>query len=155
MDEQLKVKDAANRFGVKEITVRRWCDVFKDFLSFDANPSNKQTRLFTDDDMKVLAVVAHIKKTKGTFRQARHLLEQGQRMIPPPPKLEVTFEQAEVVQTEIIGYQQRIKQLEDERDKLIGRAALADAYKQMLDAANDEINKLHRKLGELGWQGDK
>lgn len=74
-----KVGDVARRFGINPQTVRQWADEFAGYLSPDANPAKGETRVFDNDDLQVLALVAYMRNQGAGFDEIKAALDSGQR----------------------------------------------------------------------------
>ncbi len=73
-----QTSDLAKTFSVNPMTVRNWTIQYADHLSDDANPAKGTTRAFTDEDVKILSLVAELRKHKNS--EAIHArLRNGER----------------------------------------------------------------------------
>lgn len=89
MDNLKKPADIKELFDISHQTVRRWTDEFESYLSSNATPPSGQMRLFTDDDIRVFALVAEVKNRGGTYEDAHARLRAGERgVIPDEPPSE-------------------------------------------------------------------
>lgn len=68
----------AKDFDVNPMTVRNWAVKFADHLSDDANPPKGDTRAFTEDDAKILALVSQLIKHKN-HEEIHARLRNGER----------------------------------------------------------------------------
>lgn len=60
-------------------TIRNWANEFRMYLSPGAKPGSGTARRFTEDDMRVLALVAEISSQGKPFDEAHAALAAGQR----------------------------------------------------------------------------
>lgn len=76
--------EVARRLGVSTSTVRKWADLFSDFLSAEAKPGHGGVREFTPDDLRVLSAVAYYRKqTRLSYEEIEGRLRRGEY----PPSL--------------------------------------------------------------------
>lgn len=66
-------------FNVAPQTVRTWCEQFGDYLSPTAVPPSGETRIFTNDDLLVLALVADMREALAGYEDIRAALARGER----------------------------------------------------------------------------
>lgn len=71
------IGDVVKQYGCSRQTARTWASETADYLSAGANPPAGQTRRFTDEDMRVLAVVAEMKADRHNYAAIRARLAQG------------------------------------------------------------------------------
>lgn len=104
MDENnYTTKDIATIFKVSHQAVKTWAKVFARFMSPTARPEAGKRRLFTDDDLRVFALVREYTQRGFNFDDVQIALQAGQRadipasaseIIPtPPPQLLVKLNQ--------------------------------------------------------------
>lgn len=72
-----QVSDLARLFGVDRDTVKKWCYTFSEYLSDTASPSKGQTRLFTDADLQVLALIYYYWEDEPDYEHIRSCLDAG------------------------------------------------------------------------------
>ena len=58
----MKVKEVADRLGLSAQTVRNWSNDFSDRLGPAANPEKGRTRQYSENDLRILAGVKHLKE---------------------------------------------------------------------------------------------
>lgn len=134
MSDIKRVGDAAILFDVTPQTIRRWTDEFSDYLSTGANPDNGSTRVFSESDMSVLALIATVKNTGGTYDDAHARLRTGERGIVPDEPL--SKEQQEMAISQVIIQNQQLQtQVNDLQEQL-------EAQEGQLREARDEISRL-------------
>jgi DNA-binding transcriptional MerR regulator len=66
-------------YSVTTETVRAWAEEFEGYLSPTANPGVRRTRLFSSEDMEILALVGEMKQAGATFKDVHAALASGQR----------------------------------------------------------------------------
>lgn len=71
--------DAENIFKVAPQTVRNWAREFARYLSVSANPQEGKTRIFSEDDMRVLELVARMKRENKHHDEIHVTLMAGER----------------------------------------------------------------------------
>lgn len=73
-----------NIYGVSYETVRNYCKEFARYLSPTARPGSGKHRNFTHEDLRVFALIVHMKREEGQSHEAIHAaLKSGQRGEPP------------------------------------------------------------------------
>ena len=135
----------ATAFGVSEITIKRWVTTFGDFMSQTAQPGNGKTRMFDDDDVEKLALVAELRNKNLTEQEIYAALKRGDRGTPPTGREITVITNSQTTQALAIA-QDTIKKLEKERDELRERAIRAegreDLLRDMLKEKEAEIARL-------------
>lgn len=119
----ITVGDVANQLGVSPQTIRTWCDTFAAWLSPTATPPSGDVRIFTTDDLAVLALVAEMRQHLVGYEAIKAALERGERGEAPPQDQGETpgGEMAALAiryERELAHAEGRIVQLEGERDHL-------------------------------------
>ncbi len=104
-------------------TVRNWCEEFSNYLSPTANPGKGKHRNFTDDDMRVLDLVAQMKNQGLTYEQVHASLQNGDRgNLPQLPANEmhdlVVAEEKGHLTFELEATQRALRIITQERDTL-------------------------------------
>jgi DNA-binding transcriptional MerR regulator len=82
--DRRKVGDVAKTFGTDPQTIRKWSEVFKDYLSDDANPPPGATRYYSDDDLQALAFVYRARRNDSTFEEIHEALNRGEHRLSMP-----------------------------------------------------------------------
>lgn len=160
-------------FGVTQETVRAWSIEFESFLSPTANPGANRTRLFTDEDMRVLALVADLRKSNASFEDIRASLHNGERGEAPPftpdqlqalvvrhdeqrlsLEVEALSARLEQTQSELETALQAIEDYKRREAEAIKHQMRAEIYQEQLQAIQKEKEllqqQLHEALKELG-----
>jgi len=78
------VTGLSNALGVTPATIRRWSGEFSDYLSRHASPPRGETRVFSDDDAAVLALVAEMRRVNIDLETITAALAAGERGHWPP-----------------------------------------------------------------------
>jgi len=73
------VTDFSKAFDVQPNTIRYWSKQYADFLSDDANPGKGETRIYSDDDGRVIAFIAEMRNEGQTFENISASLAAGER----------------------------------------------------------------------------
>jgi DNA-binding transcriptional MerR regulator len=166
-------------YNVSHETVRRWAEEFAEFLSVTANPGKGKHRIFTDEDMQVLSLVAEYKDRNSTYEDIHAALRSGQRgdmpTLPPPEVQAIVLGENEKRLALELDYLKRALQeaqhearraevIREENIKLKAQMEmteqrvgdLKDQIEQLgaqLIKAQDEIRKLSREVGESYGKG--
>lgn len=146
---------ASEIFGVHEQTVRGWASDFEEFLSETANPKSGETRLFTEEDMRVLAYVSLKRKenAKITVPQLLDQLAVGNREDLPLTPAKFVESELEQVRSERDMLAKKIQELEIRYGVYeIDNNRLAEDNKRLherVEALNREIGKLQAKVEML------
>lgn len=84
MSKRYQNKHIQAMFNISPASVRNWANDFSDYFSPSANPPAGQTRLFTDDDLRVFATIHRLKfESNLTVDEIVDRLETGVRDEPP------------------------------------------------------------------------
>ena len=155
---------AADLLKVTRQTVANWAGEFADYLNILANPGANEHRRFTIEDMRVLALIAEMKAVRMTYEVIHASLQSGQRGDFEPPDLAEAAQAALVKRSpEIQVYEKQITVLREENTRLQSEMAelrgkhhgQVELLQQQLDAAQQQIVQLNRKIWELeAGQGD-
>ena len=73
------VSEVARLLGVEPVTVKRWSAQFAEYLSLSARPASGRERRFTEDDLRVLAVVAEHLESGDDEDDVQHALNSGRQ----------------------------------------------------------------------------
>lgn len=149
----MKTGDIARYFGVSERAVQRWVKEFEKYLT----PSNTRHRVYSDDDMRVLAVVAKYSHESKTYDEIRERLEAGERVesedltplygsdtrMIPAAALEATLDATEI--------RVELESVKLERDRLIedleAERSAHDQTRQKVEELQNQLAALQRELG--------
>ena len=134
-------------------TIRRWAQELRDYLSPTANPPANGTRIFTEDDLPVLALAATMRREnpKVSYADIRAVLANGERgIVPDLTALAVVsdnkqhalalIDQIQGLQHDITRLEaqlemseKRARDAETERDKLLKEKAVLEYRLQILE----------------------
>jgi len=79
MTANYQSKHIQSLFDISPQTVRAWANEFAQYLSVDASPSLGRHRVFTEDDLKVFALVKEMKDEKKLYDDIHLSLQSGAR----------------------------------------------------------------------------
>ncbi len=143
-------KDIAAIFKVSHQAVKTWAREFALYLSPSAQPESGKRRIFTDDDVRVFALVREYTQRGYNFVDAHLALKAGQRGdIPdtaseitptPPPQLIIALRQ------EIAFVNQRLSEEKARGDETVGQVKLLE---KLLDQKEHLVRSLYEEIGQL------
>ena len=81
-------KQVADSLNLSSTTIRNYSRLWSDYLSPSANPQAGQGRIYTEDDLAVMATIAALRDSQATTDQIRAALDAGQRLEPVRPPVE-------------------------------------------------------------------
>lgn len=137
MDETFyKTQDLCDLFQVSHQTVKVWAKEFSAYLSPTALPPAGKTRLFTEDDAQVLALIHQFREQGYHFADIHPALQAGQRGEIPTPTLS---DKSAMIPP------QMVIRLRDEIDML--RAQLTTSNKSK-DEAEGQVRLLKEQLAQ-------
>lgn len=150
-------KQVADSLNLSSTTIRNYSRLWADYLSPSANPEAGQGRLYTEDDLAVMATIAALRDRQATADQVREALDAGQRLEPvPPPEVERAgqADQADPGQasaaaaaaaaaTAIDIYRDRVTALEARADNLADRLIDAEARAAAAERELQILRELH------------
>ena len=148
-------------FSISSATVRNWSSEFERHLSPTARPGKNKHRTYTDDDLKVFALVAQMKNEGRTFADIHVALGAGQRGELPDMNTDVLAlrhaDKALIAQVDLL--QRDLTEVRAERDQLREQLAMALEHERgnirlmaQLEDARDRAERLQAKLDELQRQ---
>jgi len=137
-------------FDISRETVRQWSAEFAEYLSPSANPGDRLPRQFSDDDMRVFALVASMKEEGKRYSDIHAALKNGQRSEPPnKPAAQVEL----TATTRAATLQQQLTTLLTERAELLAtnanQAGKIELLERQLAEAQAEIKILNREIGRF------
>lgn len=143
---------AAELFDVTAQTIRRWVDEFSKYLSPSARPEQGRSRILTESDLDVLALIYSMKGQGKLFEDIHAALSAGQRGEAPSNSLTATPENSEQnalflrLQDTLM---QMNAQLDDERKKRL-EAEIGRAYSEGRESILREmLDKLEKEVASL------
>ncbi len=135
----------ATAFAVSEITIKRWVTSFGEFFSQSAQPDRGKTRMFTDEDVEVLAEIAELRNLNRTEQEIYAALKRGDRGVPPTGREITVITNNQITQALAVATQE-IEKLKLELEKVQERAIRAegreDLLREMLKEKEAEIARL-------------
>lgn len=142
MEKTLTAAQAADLFNCTRETIRAWSIEFKTYLTPGANPRSNQKRIFTEKDLRVLALVSELKDAGKLYSDIHEALGAGQRHDPPDTSSALApVERGKIatLQTEVAGYRQALTvALEDSQRK----AGQIELLERQLSEAQAKIDRL-------------
>lgn len=164
--------DAEVIFKVSPQTIRNWSKEFSRYLSATANPEEGRTRIFTEEDMRVLDLVARLKVEGKQYDEIHAALLAGERGNPPGVSSDevralVAGEierrlhlEIQVLKRQLEIAEKKLEEAEHAKDDNIRLQALletsnrrTDELSAQLKAAQDELRRLEREAGQAYYRG--
>jgi DNA-binding transcriptional MerR regulator len=153
-----------NALGFSRETIRIWSKTFAEFLSPAANPGVGQERRFSEDDLRVLAVIFAAKEAGKTYADAKVALASGERAEFPararaalnadnPVAVITAPTRIATLQAELSAMTARNSELQTRLIDLMSLTAKKDGHiesleKQLAEAKAD-IERLNREIGRM------
>ncbi len=150
------------RFGVSVEAVRKWCIEFERYLSPRANPGGGKTRILTEEDLTIIALIVERRAESATYAEIHADLENGQRGKIPEEKADsnttalVAMERMrqvlldnERLTNQVADYQKRLEDLERQREEVIRVQATLDMERLRAERAETTIQQLLEERREL------
>lgn len=159
-------KHAQKIFDVRsDQTIRNWVKEFQEFLSVDATPGKGTDLLFSEEDMRVLDLVAAMRANRRPAEEIYATLKAGQRGEAPqytPEELDVLVsgEYDKYLSTQLNELTQKIEQLTREkealeaafqpiRDKSVRMEAEKDALQRRVDELSEQLQEERQRNEKL------
>jgi DNA-binding transcriptional MerR regulator len=141
-------------FGVSPQTVRNWSEEYSRYLSPLAAPGRGRNRTFSEDDFRVFALVAAMKRDGATNDDIHASLASGQRGdLPPLPPVDmqmmVMADHTRAIVTLQTERDTALAELQKARDEIQQLHGKNDLLTGQLDSAQEKIDKLNRKIWQL------
>ena len=161
---EYKSKDLQQLFDKSTETIRTWADEFNQFLSPTATPGEGRHRLFSSDDLRVMALVNEMKTQGKRYEDIHAALANGQRgdveeqtveralSLETAIALDKARHQLEVMQLEREQDRKTIQELHDENIRLKTKLEMMEEQDADADALRQEIIELNRKMAVLEYQ---
>ena len=131
-------------FSISTATVRKYADIYKEFMSTGVDVADGKHRNFSPDDLIVFATVVALRAESKDFEEINAFLEQGQRLEPPTINDEslqiVTSSAGNVIMQKFGALEERLQALED-RDE--------SHLKEDNERLRKEIRELYKQIGRL------
>jgi DNA-binding transcriptional MerR regulator len=138
--------DVTKQFGVSRQTVSNWCHEFARFLSPTANPPLGAQRRFTDDDLKVFAVVHRQKRGGLTYEEISAALASGEREDPPTDIATTTNAAMERLQQRVITLENQLRETEH---RLAESDGMINELRRQLDETKRALQEAYKTIGRL------
>lgn len=137
-------------FNVSHTTIKNWTAEFSDYLSPLATPESRKARQFTEEDLKVLALVAELKANRAaSFEDIHFALRSGQRGT-LPDSISTTLAPTSTLVSGITQLQAVIndlnQQIEVERAEKFMAKGQVELLEKQLETAQEKIIELNIKL---------
>ena len=130
------VNQLAARLGVSPQTVRTWCAEFSAYLSPLATPAAGNVRMFSPEDVAVLALVAGMRQQRFKYDAIHQALAAGDRAEAPRPQEDSDQPEDKSLVTRLTAtvakFEGELNAVKAERDWL--RQQLADERAARIDA---------------------
>lgn len=137
-------------FAISHQTVKNYADEFSGFLSVTGAPGKGRTRLFTEDDLAVFALVKSLKDRGMTYADIHTALQAGQRGTVPDSAYAIV---ETAPSASIVALQDALEQaLQDNRrlQSEVDRAgATIDELRRQLADSQAKVDRLNREIGRL------
>ena len=141
MPIMLKTSQVAKLFSKSPMTIGRWVDTFGAYLSHTAKSTDSTERRFSDDDLRVLALVWMMREQGNEFELITAALAAGERADAPQSPSTIT-----TPNNQALALTARVTALEAELNSVNGENRLLKGQNAELQS---EIRKLEREIGRL------
>lgn len=140
---------AANLFKISRESVRAYSGEFASYLSPQANPGKNRTRMYTQSDMEVFALIVELKGQGKLYSDIHASLLNGQRgILPDETGALVSAEQPRYTQLQFkLNFLE--KDVKEKELEIVRLAALLDRSDSQLAEARKEIRGLYEEIGRL------
>lgn len=133
-------------FGVARETVRTYAAEFGAYLSPTASPEKGRMRQFTDDDLKVFALIVAMKGQGSVYEDIHIALQRGERgdlpLILPSPNGNLSPQEQQLAVANA-----RIRDLEA---ALHRKEGVEEELRRQLTEAQQQLEAARRRLWQLG-----
>lgn len=143
------ISDFTKVYDVQPNTIRQWSKTFADFLTPGANPPKGETRVYSDADGQVIALIADMRQDHQSYESIHAALAAGDRgQWPPdaPPVPQDAPGQPENTLQLITHLTAKASQLEGELGAIKGER---DHLRNQLDIAQDARRTAEIHAAEL------
>jgi len=164
------VSDFRDAYDVQPNTIRTWTSTFAEFLSDGANPPKGEHRSYTDDDGRVIDLIATMRNEQKSYEEIRAALAEGDRGQWPQPDTQDaqdrkerdqnTFALVTQLTARAASLEGELGAIKEERDHLRNQlqdaqATVQDAQKRAVEAET-ELRILREVTNkETAAQGEK
>jgi DNA-binding transcriptional MerR regulator len=136
-------------------TVRTYAEEFSRHLSTMSNPGSSKHRQFTEDDLKVLAVVAKFKRYGKTYHEIHEALDSGETADIDTSALTMVSNSRElaIMEAQIADLENKLEITALERDQALTASAVDRARREdmekRVESLEAEVRKLIKEIGRL------
>ena len=143
-------KNICTWLEISHQTVKTWSDEFARYLSPDAKPGAGKTRRFTEEDVKVFALVASMRAGREKAEDIHASLASGSRgMLPDMRDSSITKAmpmQIAAMQETIGHLRQDLRTAQDENEQYKGQVEL---LKEMLKEKETQLQEMYQEVARL------
>lgn len=140
-------------FGITHTTVKKRAREFAEYLSPTATPPDGKRRRFTEEDIKVLALVDDLHKRGYGWEDAHLALKRGERgEIPLTANAIMPVTPASIEERLEMELTTIRKELEDYKGKYNRASGKIELYEKLLAEKEQRIQELYEQLYELRKQ---
>jgi DNA-binding transcriptional MerR regulator len=152
-------RHAMTLFKVSKETVRNWSQEFSEYLSPTASPAAGRHRQYTDDDLRVFALIHEMKAEGQLFEDIRASLANGQRGHVPEAETHDIIaaeprQQLMLLQGRVLELEQEVERLRESEKVAITERALRQRAEEQLVDAQKLIGDLYKQIGRLEAEAD-
>jgi DNA-binding transcriptional MerR regulator len=156
MSGKYQSKHLQNLFDVSSQTIRTWADEFQEYMSPSASPEPGRHRQFTEEDLRVFALIKELKGQGKLYEDIHASLKAGSRgdlpTLPPDDMVDiVATQQGLALLQQFQSLIQRVETLDSEvksmRESL--KAERVQELKEELEKARSDKMEMMRKIGRL------
>ena len=153
--------DVKTIFNIAPETVRNWTREFARYLSVTANPETGRTRLFTDEDLKVLDLVNTMRNDNKSYEDIHVALAAGERgngssFSPEEVRALITGDmerqlslEIQMLRRQLTTAEERMKDYNEVKEQKIRLEIEKDAEKRRADELSDKLKEAQDKLESL------
>lgn len=141
--ETITALETANLFKISREAVRKYCLEFDTYLSPVARPQKGRQRMFTLDDLEVIALIIELKGQGKIFTDIHGALANGQRGSVPEITSQLTIQP---------NSQQSLQaQITDLTTQLGHERALRHKAEGQVELLEKQLEKLQERLFKREW----
>lgn len=162
-----KTSDVQIIFGKSSETIRQWAIEFRDYLSPGATPGQGRRRIFTEEDLKVFALINEMLKSGSRYGDIGASLFNGARgaipeaanghelTIPSTPQYRALAARSEQWQIERDTARAELKRAKEEVIRLQTHVDILTGVSDKLESATERIGYLTARLEMLAEEKQK
>lgn len=148
MSDKYQSRHLQSMFDISSETVRNWAKEFEVYLSPSANPPKGKYRKFTEEDLRVIALIARMKDDGAIFEGIHEALQDGARAEPPAVPDELLDIASSPAGLQMINMLQdltrRVAELENSEQKQLKSEIIR--LRESRDGLLKEIGRLEARL---------